>query len=72
MGLASVIRESLSSREREVPMLIANGHSRREIGALLSLSHWTVADHLSNIRRKLAARSTPHAVATAFVRGEIP
>lgn len=45
--------EALSPRESEVVKLIAEGHSSREIGALLHISDRTVERHRSNALDKL-------------------
>lgn len=49
-GLAS---PPLSSRQKEVLRLVADGRSNREIAETLSVSERTVASHLSSIYRKL-------------------
>jgi DNA-binding NarL/FixJ family response regulator len=43
----------LSSREREILQLVAEGHSTKEISVILSLSIKTVDNHRSNIMKKL-------------------
>ena len=48
----------LSTREREVLQLIAEGHAAKEIAHVLSISIRTVAFHRENIKRKLGLRST--------------
>ena len=48
----------LSTREREVLQLIAEGHAAKEIAHVLNISIRTVAFHRENIKRKLGLRST--------------
>ena len=55
----------LSSREREVLALIANGLNDQEIAEQLFLSPHTVHRHAANIRRKLGRGSRTAAVAEA-------
>jgi non-specific serine/threonine protein kinase len=47
----------LTAREREVAILIAQGHSNREIAGLLVVSERTVTTHVSNIFAKLGYTS---------------
>jgi DNA-binding NarL/FixJ family response regulator len=49
----------LSTREREVLQLIAEGHAAKEICHVLNISARTVAFHRNNIKRKLGLRSVP-------------
>jgi DNA-binding CsgD family transcriptional regulator/GAF domain-containing protein len=56
-GLASVIEESLSPREREVARLAMRGLHDAEIAERLVLSPHTVKHHLKGIYRKLGLRS---------------
>ncbi|MFL6203807.1 MAG: alpha/beta fold hydrolase [Acidimicrobiales bacterium] len=55
----------LSSREREVLSLVADGLSDQEIADHLVLSHHTVHRHVANIRHKLGRGSRAAAVAEA-------
>src|SRR5690606_11514299 len=56
----------LSPRERQVLALLADGADTRELARILSISHFTVQDHLRSIftktgaptRQVLAARAT--------------
>lgn len=61
----------LSSREREVLALVAEGLSEREIAERLVVSPHTVHRHVANIRHKLASPSRAAAVAEATRRGLI-
>jgi DNA-binding CsgD family transcriptional regulator len=62
---------SLSDREREVVHLVALGHTAREIGDELHISHDTVRTHVRNAMSKLHARSSPQLVAIALGHGLI-
>ena len=53
-----------AAREAEVLLLVAAGHTDRQIAAALVLSETTVGRHLSNIYAKLGVSS--RAAATAF------
>ena len=49
--------DSLTESERQVAELVAQGHSNREIGERLYMSHRTVGSHLYRIFPKLGLRS---------------
>ena len=49
--------ESLTASERQVAELVARGHSNKEIGERLYMSHRTVGSHLYRIFPKLGLRS---------------
>jgi len=55
----------LTSREREVLSLIADGATNREIADALYLSPHTVKEHTSSLYRKLAVRNRAEAVVRA-------
>ena len=59
----------LSTREREVLQLIAEGFSAKEIAADLHVSIKTVESHRSNLMRKLGARKATDLVRHAVRRG---
>ncbi len=59
----------LSSREKEVLKLIAQGYTGREIAELLSISVRTANTHRANIMRKLALRNTASMVRYAILSG---
>lgn len=55
----------LTSREREVLALVAQGKENWEIAALLYIASGTVHKHLDNIYAKLGAHNRAEAVARA-------
>jgi DNA-binding NarL/FixJ family response regulator len=59
----------LTSREREVLLLIAKGSSNREISQTLFLSEGTVRNHISHILARLNLRDRTQAalVANSFL-----
>ena len=59
----------LTRRERDVLRLLVEGHTDREIGAALFLSHRTVATHVSNLLAKLGVPSRAAAATAASRRG---
>ncbi len=59
----------LTTREREVLKLIAEGVSNKEIADLLFISVRTVENHRANIMRKLNIRSTAHLIKYAIRKG---
>jgi DNA-binding CsgD family transcriptional regulator len=48
---------TLTPREREVAVLVAEGLSNAEIAERLALTPGTIGNHLGNIMRKLGARN---------------
>ena len=60
-----LLREPLSTREREVMRLVATGLSNQETAAQLSITAGAVKKHLSNIYRKLGVSSRTQALARA-------
>jgi DNA-binding NarL/FixJ family response regulator len=68
---ATVARESseaaagLTSREREVLTLLADGHTMRQMGRRLGISPRTVERHVAGLYRKLEVRSRVQAVTRA-------
>ena len=63
------LAERLSSREREVLRMVAQGRTSIEIGAALDISSMTVNTHIKNIHRKLQVRTRAQAVRFASLRG---
>ncbi|MEL6981738.1 MAG: response regulator transcription factor [Actinomycetota bacterium] len=63
--------DDLTDREREVAALLAEGRSNADIAHELSLSVFTVKNHVSQILSKLRVRSRTQAAA-AILRGQNP
>ena len=63
--------ELLTTREREVLKLIAEGKSSKEIAALLFISVYTVNNHRANIIKKLKLKRTADLVRYAIDKGYI-
>jgi DNA-binding NarL/FixJ family response regulator len=61
--------ETLTSREREVLMLLARGLTQAEIARDLFISPKTVAGHIQRVLTKLGVHSRAQAVALAHERG---
>ena len=61
--------DTLSSREREVLKLVAEGYRSRQIGELLYISEKTVEKHRANLMRKLGINSAAGLTAFAVERG---
>ena len=59
----------LTTRERAVLALVAEGHTNREIGATLFISEKTASVHVSRILAKLGVRSRVEAATTAHRLG---
>lgn len=64
-----VTRPTLSPRERETLVLMAQGLTNHEIAAQLGLSERTAALHVGNVLSKLGAKSRTEAVALATRSG---
>jgi DNA-binding NarL/FixJ family response regulator len=60
---------SLTTREREVLVLLSNGHSNREIASSLFVSLPTVKTHLAHIYAKLGAKNRNEALGRAVASG---
>jgi DNA-binding NarL/FixJ family response regulator len=59
----------LTSREREIVQLVAEGRSSKEVAAALTISVKTVESHRTNIMRKLRIRSVGQLVRYAVRNG---
>lgn len=70
-GQVSPPADPLTTREREVLKLIAEGVSNKEIADLLHISIRTVENHRANIMRKLNIRQTANLVKYAIRKGYI-
>ncbi len=68
-GAAAVPKGRLTSREREVLHLIADGMGDKQLAVRLSVSEHTVHRHVANILRKLSVTSRTAAVAQAVRSG---
>jgi DNA-binding CsgD family transcriptional regulator len=62
---------SLSSRERDVLCMIAQGRSRGQVASSLKISENTLRVYLDSARHKLSALNIQHAVAIAATKGYI-
>jgi two-component system, NarL family, response regulator NreC len=63
--------ETLTTREREVLQLIAEGHANKEISTILNLSLYTVETHRTHILQKLDLHSVPELILYAVRKGII-
>ncbi len=61
--------ESLSTREREVLQLLAEGRSNKEASAILNVSVSTLETHRTKIFQKLSLHSLPELILYAVRRG---
>lgn len=61
----------LSTREREILQLVAEGNSSKEVANLLNLSVHTVETHRSNLMQKLHLRGMPELILYAVRKGLI-
>lgn len=66
---ASAAGVALTSREREILELIAEGASNRRIAARLAISRHTVKFHVASVLAKLGARTRTEAVTLALRAG---
>jgi DNA-binding NarL/FixJ family response regulator len=63
--------ELLTTREREILQLLAEGKSNKEVATVLNLSLYTVETHRSNILQKLNLHSVPELILYAVRKGVI-
>lgn len=68
-GQGKLPSELLTTREREIIKLIAEGKSSKEIAGLLYISSRTVQHHRANIMRKLNFKKTADLVKYAIQKG---
>lgn len=68
-GLRQFPEDPLTTRERQILQLIADGKTSREIAQLLFISIHTVHSHRKNIKRKLAIRQNADLVRYALKHG---
>lgn len=63
---------ALTTRERDVLILVAKGHSNQEIADELVISERTARTHVSNLLRKLQLTSRTQAALVAVRQGLVP
>ena len=63
--------ELLTTREREILQLIAEGKSNKDIAAALNLSLYTVETHRGNLMEKLGLHTVPELILYAVRKGVI-
>ncbi len=63
--------ELLTTREREVLQLLAEGKSNKDVATMLNVSLYTVETHRSNILQKLNLHGTPELILYAIRKGVI-
>jgi len=66
------LHETLTTREREVLHLAAEGYTATEIGDRLSISSRTVESHRTNLMHKLGLRTQTELIRYALRRGILP
>ncbi|MEP6637127.1 MAG: response regulator transcription factor [Acidobacteriota bacterium] len=64
--------ETLTTREREVLQLIAEGHTSTDIASLLGISARTAETHRANLMHKLVLHTQADVIRYALRRGIIP
>lgn len=65
-------RYALSARERQVLLLLEEGHTYQEVATELHVSRHTVHSHIKHIYEKLHAHDRAEALAKARLRGILP
>lgn len=63
--------ELLTTREREILQLVAEGKSNKDIANLLNLSVYTIETHRGNIMEKLGLHTVPELILYAVRKGVI-
>lgn len=71
-GMRGGISGELTSREREVVQLLAEGKSTKEVASALNITFKTAATHRTNILRKLELHSLADLVRYAIRNGIVP
>lgn len=61
--------ETLTSREREVLLLIWSGFKNEEMGKELGISRKTIEAHRANMMKKMRVSNTAHLLRTAIQGG---
>jgi DNA-binding NarL/FixJ family response regulator len=69
VGKGKILRDPLTTREREVLKLIAEGKSNTEIAKLMFISNRTVEHHRANMMEKLNVRKTADLIRYAIEKG---
>jgi DNA-binding NarL/FixJ family response regulator len=69
--MTAPLKSSLSERDKEILLHIANGLTDREIAAKLNLSPKTINFRVEEMKRKLEVKTRVQAVAIALRRGWI-
>lgn len=64
-------RNTLTSTEKEILHLLANGWTARQAANEVDLGVRTVERYIENLRLKLDAQNTPHLIARAFSKGAL-
>jgi DNA-binding NarL/FixJ family response regulator len=57
---------NLTNREQEVLQILAEGKSNKQIASELSISHFTVRDHVSSLLRKKQVSSRQQLVSIYY------
>jgi PAS domain S-box-containing protein len=70
--VATALYETLTTRERQVLFLAAEGHTNPKIARRLSIGVRTVESHRANLMRKLRLRNQTELVRYAVQRGLLP
>jgi len=69
--LAPTPRNDITSREKEILELLAQGWTARETADKVELSVRTVERYIDNLRLKMNARNAAHLITCAFSRGTL-
>jgi DNA-binding NarL/FixJ family response regulator len=70
-GETAPAKTTLTSREKQVLQMLAEGRSTREVASRLNVSHKTVEFHRNNVKRKLGLRKTVELIRRAIDDGLI-